>query len=462
MIDFKELDKDGNDFELLIREILYNKGLEVYWSGKGIDGGKDLLCIERPKSCFKSVEKRWVVQCKHNAHSGKAVSAAELEDIAGVCDAHNADGYILACTTYPSSSLVQRFEQIQSNRHIAVVFWDARTIERELLCPDNWDIANIFFPKSMNNFKWKINAVEPGLWYANYNGNIFYMAARLGTNCDNFLIDMENIIFQIKEKTLQEDCLLRLRAAYFDEKNTNYKIYLDYLMPLESGEGEYFLENTVKQYDLDEIIDGVAYEFDIMTYRYNKESDHFDMDHKDYYNEYLDTFKCGGSRDEGRRFVYANPISTVDISEENVNTEFDKLCEVFRQLPFIFVLKVTNAKIEFIDQFSEHFSWNNLITEADYDVDNFFDAQIRLECYEFEKLKSVINVIPQSVEKHFELCKNYIVLPDTGLEEVEDGIFTLKFSIHPAKIGSKTQFRVLMNQYLREIRIAVSDYIKKN
>lgn len=42
MIDFKELDKDGNDFELLIRELLYNKGLEVYWSGKGIDGGKDL------------------------------------------------------------------------------------------------------------------------------------------------------------------------------------------------------------------------------------------------------------------------------------------------------------------------------------------------------------------------------------------------------------------------------------
>ena len=314
----------------------------------------------------------------------------------------------------------------------------------------------------MNNLKWKINAVEPGFWYTNYNGNIFYMATRLGTNCDNFLIDIESIIFQVQKKAIHEDCFLRLRVAYFDEKNTNYKIYLDYLIPLESGEGEYFLDDTVEQYDIDEIIEGVAYEFDIMTYRCNKESAHFDVDHKDYYNEYLDTFKCGGSRGESRRFIYANPIRTVDISGENVNREFDKLCEVFKQLPFIHILKVTNAKIEFIDQFSEHFSWNNLITEANFDVDNFFDAQIRLECNEFERLKSVIGVIPQSVEKHFELCKNYIVLPEEGLEEDKDSIFTLKFFIHPANIGSKTQFRVLMNQYLKEIRIAINDYIKKN
>ncbi len=30
MLDFKEIDKNGDDFELLIRELLYNKGLEVY------------------------------------------------------------------------------------------------------------------------------------------------------------------------------------------------------------------------------------------------------------------------------------------------------------------------------------------------------------------------------------------------------------------------------------------------
>ena len=53
MLDFKELNEDGNDFELLVRELLNNRGLEVYWSGKGADGGKDLLCIETHNSNFK-------------------------------------------------------------------------------------------------------------------------------------------------------------------------------------------------------------------------------------------------------------------------------------------------------------------------------------------------------------------------------------------------------------------------
>lgn len=30
MIDFKKLPVNGNEFELLIRELLHNKGLEVY------------------------------------------------------------------------------------------------------------------------------------------------------------------------------------------------------------------------------------------------------------------------------------------------------------------------------------------------------------------------------------------------------------------------------------------------
>lgn len=77
MINFKELSSSGDEFELLVRELLYNKGLEVYWSGKGPDGGKDLLCIERNNSCFKTSTKKWLVQCKHNANSGKAVGILE-------------------------------------------------------------------------------------------------------------------------------------------------------------------------------------------------------------------------------------------------------------------------------------------------------------------------------------------------------------------------------------------------
>lgn len=78
MLDFAELDVNGDDFELLVRELLYNKGLEVYWSGKGPDGGRDLLCVEKYKSNFKEVRKRWLIQCKHNAHSGNSVGVNDL------------------------------------------------------------------------------------------------------------------------------------------------------------------------------------------------------------------------------------------------------------------------------------------------------------------------------------------------------------------------------------------------
>lgn len=451
MLDFKELDVSGDDFEILIRELLYNKGLEVYWSGKGADGGKDLLCIEKPLSNFKSVEKRWVVQCKHNAHKGRAVSSSDIEDIAGVCDEHNAQGYLLACSTYPSSALVRKFEQIQNNKKITTVFWDSRSIERELLKPNNWSIANMFFPKSMSNSEWKISTIDPDFWHANFRGNIFYMSARLGTNYNCFLKDMEQVIDKIKEKIVPKDWILRLRAAHFDEKNTNYRLYLDYLIPIQENEKEYDLRHTVSQFEQDEIIDGIAYEFDILTYRYNSGSDHFDIDHKDYYVPFLEIFKCGGSREGNRNFIYANPMQSRDISEEIVNTEFDKLCKRWEKFSFIHILKCTNAKIEFIDQFSEYFVWDSIISNADYDIDNFFDSQIRFECTDFDKLKKLLNIMPQSVDKYFELSKNYIVIPDEGFEEEENSIYTIKFSVHPASIASKIQFRKMMNQYLKEI-----------
>ena len=84
-------------------------------------------------------------------------------------------------------------------------------------------------------------------------------------------------------------------------------------------------------------------------------------------------------------------------------------------------------------------------------------AQIRFECTDFDKLKKILNVMPQSVEKYFELSKNYIVLPNEGFEEEENSIYTIKFSVHPASIGSKIQFRKMMNQYLREIYKALEN-----
>lgn len=57
ILDFEEISSNGDDFELLIRELLYKKRMKVYWSGKGSDCGKDLLCIDKLHSNFKEIEK---------------------------------------------------------------------------------------------------------------------------------------------------------------------------------------------------------------------------------------------------------------------------------------------------------------------------------------------------------------------------------------------------------------------
>lgn len=62
MLDFTELPKDGEEFELLIRELLFSHGFQVYWSGRGADGGRDLICVEKRNSYFMEDEKKWLIQ----------------------------------------------------------------------------------------------------------------------------------------------------------------------------------------------------------------------------------------------------------------------------------------------------------------------------------------------------------------------------------------------------------------
>lgn len=292
MIDFKELDKDGNDFELLIRELLYNKGLEVYWSGKGPDGGKDLLCIERYQSCFKEFTRRWLVQCKHNAHSGKAVSSSELGTIENSCGLYNADGYLLVCSTFPSSTAVRMIEEIGNNKKITTTFWDCRTLERHLLTPRNWSIVNMFFPISSKKLGWQISKIDSCFWHANYNGNIFYFALRIGTNCDAYLEDIAARVDELENLTLPEDHHIRLRAVYFDDKYCNYRLYLDYLLPKGTDE-EFKPSLAVSNFCNERIIDGIMYDVDLKCYEYNVYSDNFDLDHQSYYAYQVSDFKLG-------------------------------------------------------------------------------------------------------------------------------------------------------------------------
>lgn len=459
-IDFRELPADGNDFELLVRELLYSKGLEVYWSGKGADGGKDLLCVEKQPSCVKGSSRRWLVQCKHNAHSGRAVGPADLESIVDACAEHNASGYLLACSTYPSSALVRRLEEIENSKGILTQFWDFRTLERELLQPENWGTASMFFPRSLSACGWTISAIEPGFWHASYQDNIFYLSTRISADANLRLPEIERRIRSLRALSLPEGHLLRLRAVHFDEKHGEFTMYLDYLIPQREEIDEMYLEVTTSELEHLTTLDGIPYCFDVMPYHYFYGSDHFDRDHIDYYKGFLEVFRLGGSRKGLRRYVYAHGHSSRELTEKNRNEAFEALTRAFRRLPFLRVLSAVNAKIEFIDQFSGNFTWGSQFSAADYHIDNFFDARIRFTCPDFALLTRLLESVPNDVSNYFQLSKIYVFMPEEGLDREEDDIYTLHFSIHPAGVTSKYQFRRALNQYLEEVREAVEVFLE--
>ena len=202
-IDFTELES-GDDFELLIRELLYNKGLEVYWSGKGPDGGRDLLCIENYNSEFKNSSKRWLVQCKNNAKSGNSVGREDLGTIVNDCNIHNAEGYILICSIYPSSAAVEVLEGIEKNFGILTCFWDYKMIELMLMRPDNWSLINTFFPKSAKKIDLQIAQLESDFWRICYKGYVFYYSLRLGTNFNNYFYEAMERVSELESLVLPE------------------------------------------------------------------------------------------------------------------------------------------------------------------------------------------------------------------------------------------------------------------
>lgn len=82
--------------------------LSVSRSGRGADGARDLLVTTLVVDCIAPRTVRWVVQCKHKAVSGKSVGPGDFIgdfNFREVVSHHDATGYLLACSTRPSTRL---------------------------------------------------------------------------------------------------------------------------------------------------------------------------------------------------------------------------------------------------------------------------------------------------------------------------------------------------------------------
>jgi len=462
VLNFTELSSDGQDLELLARELLFRRGFSVHWSGKGADGGRDLICVEYRDSFLLPDSKRWLVQCKHNAVSGKSVGIGDLDSIVDSCKQHSCTAYLLVCSTYPSSAVVQRLEAIaQAPGSIQTTFWDAVRIERLLSTPSNWSLAQRFFPKSAGALGWNVYATtSPNRWVVNHRGYYFHLSNRIGSSHDYHFESIDKRLDEIETIKLPEDHFIRVRSIWFDDKNGAYSWNLDYMAPSSNQPNETILQTIERAlgsgYALE---DGQIYDFTLKRRAYSKHSDHYDPDHYDYYenlplNSYL---RFEGDARYDTDASEANKLRELALKRE----AYDRFVHLLAKLSFIKIIRASNAQFEDLDQFFIRKNWAELL--EDFGDDHFLSVFVILATTDHEKFHRLVSFFPQDIEFGFRLLRVEVYLPSEGGGSVRDTddnpLYEIKFSTWTFDITDKAAGRAQLNDYLEKVIDGIKGYI---
>jgi Restriction endonuclease len=304
MIDFSELPSDGRAFEQLIREILLVMGLHPQWTGQGADQGRDIVATEILEGPLGTIEQKWLVQCKHFAHSGNSVGRDDVGSFDSDCRQISANGYLLAVSTQPSSGLVTKLKELadQSQTHLRIKIWDAVDIEKLLAEPRLFSLGHLFFPQSFAQTPWKLyNSGSPNRWTAHYKSYFLVLSNRISGShpslrvCEDIVSRLESVAVGPKEQ-------IRPRAVFYDDKNDSFTVFADYLVPDDK-------EPTRRPSDFETILkDGYGFysdgegaswyptDWDIRMCKVPLMSDHFDKDQYYYYDPFVSTYNLGSKR----------------------------------------------------------------------------------------------------------------------------------------------------------------------
>ncbi|OFY24553.1 MAG: hypothetical protein A2W98_08935 [Bacteroidetes bacterium GWF2_33_38] len=471
MLDFKELSEDGNELELLIREILLVKGYKVNWSGKGPDGGKDLICYENRKSDFLDDIKTWLIQCKHKAKSEGAVSISDLDDIVDSCSHHEAKGYLLICSTYPSSKVVERIEGITNNSKLDIecTYWDSVRIEQILSTPKMWSIAQRFFPKSSKNSSWELFATSnPSNWIANYRGYYFHLSNRIGSTVDWHFESIDKRIQDINKIELPKEHFIRIRAVWFNDKSGEYLWFLDYMHPY-NQEPKYRSIQIAKELgDGYALEDGQFYSFDVITRSYSMYSDHYDKDHYDYYEPFLYNYQNGSHREldsEKRNISWSDELALEKENEKLRDDIFNRLTESVQSLEILHLAHSTNCQIEKIHKFYNYRDWTEIVEKVELQRDLFFTVLFVLIVKENNRQKffDLVRFFPQDGFPSYRLTNAIITTPnfETGGSDIDlddNEVFELELSIPPEMSHNSYNVRVTLNTYMEKFISSIEKY----
>lgn len=156
ILDFKEIPAaNGNDglqdtFELFTRDLLQYLGYRIIENpDRGADGKRDLIVEEVVRGIHSEYTIRWLVSCKHYAHSGKAVKDDNEINIRERIEQHKCDGFMGVYSTLPATSLAGILKGVKNH-----IVYDHEKIESLLLRDaEGQRIAARYFAESYRNFQ---------------------------------------------------------------------------------------------------------------------------------------------------------------------------------------------------------------------------------------------------------------------------------------------------------------------
>lgn len=172
-LDFKEIPSASggaarDQFELFAREFLDLVGFKIATGpDRGADAGRDLIVEEIRAGVAGETRVRWLVSCKHKAHSGGSVTPEDEQDIHDRVRTHKCSGFLAFYSTIPSSGLATKLNA--PDLPFEVQIFDQEKIERYLLTSSGIGLAKRFFPASFARWKKehpgavKVFAEEPHL-----------------------------------------------------------------------------------------------------------------------------------------------------------------------------------------------------------------------------------------------------------------------------------------------------------
>ena len=156
VLDFKEIPQANqgsgvqDTFELFTRDFLSFMGYRIVQDpDRGADGKKDLIVDEVIEGITSEYTIRWLVSCKHYAHSGNAVKDSDEINISDRLKQHHCDGFMGVYSTLAATSLSG---MLQGQDHYLI--FDHEKIESYLL--DNLEghrIACRYFPESFRRYQ---------------------------------------------------------------------------------------------------------------------------------------------------------------------------------------------------------------------------------------------------------------------------------------------------------------------